>query len=88
MRILMINPNTTQELTDRLEVAARGVISEGTELVTVTAPIGVPYISTRSEAQIGGVQVLCGYSYPFADEPSMCEVIGYHSRQFLFHSFR
>ncbi|AXI43992.1 aspartate/glutamate racemase family protein [Sulfitobacter sp. SK011] len=58
MRILLINPNTTQELTDRLEAAARGVMSEGTELVAVTAPTGVPYISTRAEAQIGGVQVL------------------------------
>jgi len=58
MRILLINPNTTQELTDRLEAAARGVMTEGTELVAVTAPIGVPYISTRAEAQIGGVQVL------------------------------
>lgn len=58
MRILLINPNTTQELTDRLEAAARGVMSKGTELVAVTAPTGVPYISTRAEAQIGGVQVL------------------------------
>lgn len=58
MRILLINPNTTQELTDRLEAAARRVMSEGTKLTAVTAQAGVPYISTRSEAQIGGVQVL------------------------------
>lgn len=58
MRILLINPNTTQALTDRLDSAARAVIAPGTELVSVTAPVGVPYISTRSEALIGGVQVL------------------------------
>jgi allantoin racemase len=58
MRILLINPNTTQALTDRLEAAALGVKSPETELVCVTAPVGVPYISSRSEALIGGVQVL------------------------------
>lgn len=58
MRILLINPNTTQALTDRLEAAALGVKSSETELVCATAPVGVPYISSRSEALIGGVQVL------------------------------
>ncbi len=58
MRILLINPNTTQAVTDRLEAAARGVMAPANELVAVTAPIGVPYISTRSEALIGGGQVL------------------------------
>ena len=58
MRILLINPNTTKDLTDRLEAAALGVKSPDTELVCVTAPVGVPYISTRSEALIGGTQVL------------------------------
>ena len=58
MRILLINPNTTEALTERLAVAARAVASHGTELTCVTACSGVPYISTRSEALIGGVQVL------------------------------
>lgn len=58
MRILLINPNTTEALTERLAAAAKGVKGSGTELVCVTAPVGVPYISTRSEALIGGLQVL------------------------------
>lgn len=58
MRILLINPNTTEALTERLATAARGVKAAETELICVTAPVGVPYISTRSEALIGGVQVL------------------------------
>ena len=58
MRILLINPNTSESITARLETAARGVMSPETRLDCVTAPTGVPYISTRTEAQIGGVQVL------------------------------
>jgi len=58
MRILLINPNTTKGLTDRLAEAARTVAAPDTILESCTAPTGVPYISTRSEALIGGVSVL------------------------------
>lgn len=58
MRILMINPNTSEGVTERLEKAARAVIAPDTVLDTITAPTGVPYISTRTEALIGGVSVL------------------------------
>lgn len=58
MRILLINPNTSESITARLESAARAVMAPDTQLDCVTAPAGVPYISTRTEAQIGGVQVL------------------------------
>ncbi len=58
MRILLINPNTSESITARLETAARAVMSPETQLTCVTAAAGVPYISTRTEAQIGGVQVL------------------------------
>ncbi len=54
MRILLLNPNTTQSVTQRLADAAAKVISPGTTLVPLTAPRGVPYIATRAEAQIGG----------------------------------
>jgi len=58
MRILLLNPNTTQELTDRMAVGAREVAAAGTEIVTATAPRGVPYIATRAEAVIGGAVAL------------------------------
>lgn len=58
MKILLINPNTSEGLTDRLAAAARGVASPGTVVEPVTAPRGVPYISTRSEALIGGLSVI------------------------------
>lgn len=41
-----------------LDGAARPALAVGTELVSVTAPRGVPYIASRAEAAIGGVVVL------------------------------
>lgn len=58
MRLLLINPNTTPALTDRLEASARQVLNEAVELVPVTATKGFPYISSRAEAQIAGADVL------------------------------
>ena len=58
MRLLLINPNTTEGLTDRLMASAQAVLAPGTRLDAVTAPRGVPYISTRTEAVIGGLSVL------------------------------
>lgn len=58
MRILLLNPNTTSAITDRLCQAADEVAAPGTVLVPLTAPRGVPYIATRAEAQIGGAVAL------------------------------
>jgi allantoin racemase len=54
MRILIVNPNTTEAVTGLLTAAARAVAASGSELLPVTARRGVPYIATRAEAQIGG----------------------------------
>ncbi|MEY9317845.1 allantoin racemase [Bradyrhizobium elkanii] len=58
MKILLLNPNTTADVTDLLHAAGSKVASAGTELVPVTAARGVPYIATRAEAQIGGAIAL------------------------------
>jgi allantoin racemase len=58
MRILLLNPNTSVGITDRLATAARKVAAPGTTLVPLTAPRGMPYISSRAEAQIGGAIAL------------------------------
>ncbi|MBP0627934.1 MULTISPECIES: aspartate/glutamate racemase family protein [Cupriavidus] len=58
MRILVLNPNTSEGITARLMAAATPVASPGTELVPLTASRGVPYIATRAEAQIGGAIAL------------------------------
>jgi allantoin racemase len=58
MRLLLLNPNTSESVTDRIASAARNVANAQTELVPVTARRGVPYIATRAEATIGGAVVL------------------------------
>jgi allantoin racemase len=58
MRILVLNPNTTEAVTGLLTEAGRVVAAPGTELVPLTATRGVPYIATRAEAQLGGAIVL------------------------------
>jgi allantoin racemase len=58
VKILLLNPNTTSEVTDLLYAAGHRAASPGTELVPVTAKRGVPYIATRAEAQIGGAIAL------------------------------
>ena len=58
MRILLLNPNTSQSITTLLDNAARPAIAHGTHLTSMTAPRGVPYIASRAEAAIAAVQVL------------------------------
>lgn len=58
MRILLVNPNMTGEVTSLMLDTARAAASPGVELVGVTASRGLPYISSRAEAQIGGVVAL------------------------------
>lgn len=58
MRLLLINPNTTAAMTDRLAAVASGVLPPGATLTALTAPRGVPYVSSRIEAQIAGGVVL------------------------------
>ncbi|MEO1092552.1 MAG: aspartate/glutamate racemase family protein [Pseudomonadota bacterium] len=58
MRLLLLNPNTSTEVTDLLAAAARRVVSPGTEVLAVTAHRGVPFIASRAEAAIAGEVVL------------------------------
>lgn len=58
VRLLLLNPNMTEAVTDLMAEAGRAVAAPGTELLPVTARRGVPYISTRAEAQIGGAIAL------------------------------
>ena len=57
-RILLLNPNTSADITERMMVVARAAAAPGTEVIAATAPRGVPYIATRAEAAIGGAVVL------------------------------
>jgi Asp/Glu/hydantoin racemase len=50
MRLLVYNPNTTQAVTNRMVEQARRHVSAGTEIVGLSAPRGVPYISLPEQA--------------------------------------
>jgi allantoin racemase len=58
MKLLLLNPNTSTEMTELMLVVGQRAAAAGTALIPRTAPRGVPYISTRTEAQIGGAIAL------------------------------
>lgn len=58
MRILLINGNTTQAITDRCAGAARAAASSGTEIVAVTATHGPRIIGTRTENALAATSVI------------------------------
>jgi len=53
MKILLINPNTSQSVSDLIEAEARRAAAPGTQVSVLTAPFGVAYIETRFESLIG-----------------------------------
>lgn len=53
MRLLLINPNTSDSVTALIGSEARRAASPATELTLKTAPFGVAYIETRFEALVG-----------------------------------
>jgi allantoin racemase len=57
-RILLLNPNTSANVTDLMAKVARIAAAPDTEIVAVSAPRGMPYIATRAEAAIGAAIVL------------------------------
>jgi len=58
VRLLLLNPNMTEPVTELMADAGRAVMAPGTELALSTALRGVPYISTRADAQISGAIAL------------------------------
>jgi allantoin racemase len=52
MRLLLVNPNTTQSVTDTIAAAARAAAAPGTEIVAATARFGARVIGTRTEMAI------------------------------------
>ncbi len=53
MRLLVINPNISESVSELIGSEARRAASPGTEITMLTAPFGVAYIETRFEALIG-----------------------------------
>ncbi|SON55037.1 Hydantoin racemase [Hartmannibacter diazotrophicus] len=57
-RLLLLNPNTSVDVTERMLAVARKAAAPDTEIIPFTVAKGVPYIATRAEAVIGGAMVL------------------------------
>ena len=57
MKILLLNPNMSTDMTGSMARVASAVTGPGTTLVPVTAKTGFPYISSRAEAQVAGAIV-------------------------------
>ena len=53
MRLLLINPNISESVSELIGAEAGRSASPGTEIEVLTAPFGVAYIETRFEALIG-----------------------------------
>ena len=58
MRLLLLNPNTSESMTVRMAEAARAAAAPDVEILVATAPHGFPYIASRAEAQVGGAIAL------------------------------
>jgi Asp/Glu/hydantoin racemase len=58
MKLLLINPNISEDVTKVMAEEARKSASPGTEIVTTTARFGVLYIENRAEAAIASHAVL------------------------------
>jgi allantoin racemase len=53
MKLLLINPNTSESVSELIRAEAQRSASPGTEIEVLTAPFGVAYIETRFESLIG-----------------------------------
>jgi Asp/Glu/hydantoin racemase len=53
MKLLLINPNISDSVSELIRAEAQRSASHGTEIEVLTAPFGVAYIETRFEALIG-----------------------------------
>ena len=62
MQILMINPNTSQSITDLVVTAARRVASGGTTIQGATGRFGARYIASRAAAAVAGHAALDAYA--------------------------
>lgn len=53
MKLLLINPNISDSVSELIRAETQRSAAPGTEIEVLTAPLGVAYIETRFEAMIG-----------------------------------
>lgn len=62
MRLLLLNGNTSQAMTDRLALAARAIAQPSTEIIPVTGRFGAEVIASRAAYAIAGHAVLDAFA--------------------------
>lgn len=58
MRILVVNVNTTQTMTDGIAASARSVASEGTTIIGLTPRLGAESVEGNFESYLAAVAVM------------------------------
>lgn len=58
MRLLVVNSNTTDAVTARIEAEARAAAGPETVIEAISAPFGLPLIVTRADWQVAGTATL------------------------------
>lgn len=71
MHLLIINPNTTSAMTDKVEVAARLALPETVSITAVTGAFGPRYIASRASFAVAGHAALDA----FARHEAGCDVV-------------
>jgi Asp/Glu/hydantoin racemase len=61
-RILVVNGNTTQAITDRITAAAQAAAPAGVAVEGITVPFGLPLIVTRADWLVAGPAILSALS--------------------------
>ena len=67
MKLLLINPNTTQAMTDLMLAEARKIVASDTAVRAVTGRFGARYIASRASYAIAGHAALDAYAEHGAD---------------------
>lgn len=68
IRVLLLNPNSSDQFTDLITREARKAGAAGTEFVGVTAPMGPRYIGTRASSAVAGHAVVDGLARTLAKD--------------------
>jgi allantoin racemase len=69
-RLLLINPNTSLQTTERLQSALRPQLPEGVELTVRTATVGARYIACEASHTVAGYAVLQAWAEERAAAPA------------------
>lgn len=67
MKLLLINPNTTESMTGRMLEMSRAMVRPSTEVAAVTGRFGARYVASRASYAIAGHAALDAYAEYGAD---------------------